>query len=483
MATPIEQINPNDATVADVDLKKSYVTGGGGYFGLSRSLPSATDDLLNCIGPEVYEQMRNDADVEAAINTYKILVLSEPLQISSCVAKKDEKNKEEYEIAKANADFLNRSIAGLATPITQIFWEMLDAIPLGNKIAEITLKDGTGVDRGMLVLDSIKPKPYNVISFVVDLFWNLIGFLPTWGVTNESRKVLPRSKFLVLTLNSRNCDPRGRSWIRAAWRAYDFKERLWQIYYKWLHQFAVPSLIGKTGPNERGQAVTNADGSVTQVTAEEAMRDGLEGWENSTVVVVKNGADVEPVEVSGGGQQFERGFSISSKEISKAILFNELSNRDATHQTKAAGESQSDIVDSNAAFIRSALVSAFISDVAKPLIAINKGEVALSYMPHISLGDSERKHWATEADAGTKIITATRIDENGDTVPVLTYTQVQDILRMLSVKPPTDEEIKEIRARADERRQQKQSDPNKQNQPDNQNGSNGQTQQEDKKAA
>jgi hypothetical protein len=192
------------------------------------------------------------------------------------------------------------------------------------------------------------------------------------------------------------------------------------------------------------------NGNTVTLTHEEAMSLALQRFENGTYLVIPSDADVDVIEVSGKGEQFEKGINIGGKQITIAILKQELATRDAAHQTKGSTGNQMSLLDVQVYRLKCALIEAFISDVLKPQVRVNFGDDYLAYMPKVSLGDSERKDWATDAEAFVSLVSATRIDEEGHEVAVLTYSQVQTIAEVLGIPPPNEDELKEMRARKEQ---------------------------------
>src|SRR5690349_10174575 len=73
--------------------------------------------------------------------------------------------------------------------------------------------------------------------------------------------------------------------------------------------------------------------------------------------------------------------------------------------------------------------------------------------PTVSMGDYERKSWASDSAAVVALIEATVLDENGNTINALTPSQIQSLLTQIGIAPPTEAEIAAIRAGAEASRQ------------------------------
>lgn len=439
-------------TIADVDPTKQYIAGGY-LFGYGGALPPlAPDDWGLCVGLETYQRMARDPDIWAALLLLKILVLADGVELQPAVAKPEAAKfkgefaaaQKSYERAKEISDFCARSIECMRPGVTTLFEEMLDALIFGNKIAEVTLKDGIGVDRGKLVFDSIKPKPYTAVQFVIDKFWNLRGFLPTWQIDQGARKVLPREKFFYLSLHQTNNDPRGNSSLRPCVDAYNFKQELWPTYTKWLKLCAIHKLIARIKNGGTPEKVTDENGEVVMVgnkpktvTRARAVLTALEQMVNATVAVVDIDDEVDAHETTGTGEQFDRGFTIADKQLTKALLLQELATRDSTHQTKGSTASQSQYIDLMVWYLKNRLIDEFRSQPLTLLVQANYGEDdAREYLPGVGMGDSERKDWAEDSDALTGI------------GPMLTDSQWLQGTDQLGFKRPDDGEMLPVRVKA-----------------------------------
>ncbi len=447
------------------DPTKDYVSGGSLVtFGNRRTLPRPVDDVELEVSQQTYAQMLNDPEVASAVGTLKLSVIAEPVMLRNRKAKEDA----DFERGQEIAEFCERNIKGLQRDISETIEEMLDALSEGNKVAEQTYHyPKSGPLKGKLTLKSLKVKPRESIGFVVDPYFNVLGFVyappnrsTTVSITTPSEDmVLPREKFAVLTLHPKNEDPRGRIHLRAAYNGWNLKQLSWPEFLIFLLRCAVPGLVGTVAENAPDEPMRNESGEIeydgsnqpVMLSAVQALLNALIQFRNNTAIALPHGASVTPIEVESEGQPFHRAFEIFNKEIRKAILYNELSNSEGVHQTRAASAEQADIVEMIVAYLKSAICRMICSDILRPLIKYNFGEEALEYMPAVTLGDYDRKDWSVDAEAVEKLITATTLDEDGNTVAALTYSQIQSLLMQVGIPSPTEEEVEQMRARAEER--------------------------------
>lgn len=236
-------------------LQSEYVSGGG-YPYLSRfirSLPHYIDDTTRDFGDDLYEQMLNDSQVSSAIRLLKEATLSsgvrlepavEPLgdedeeheetpvgpdgampPVPSPTDPDKEKKKADAKLAQEICDFCDENLRHLDRPFSETLYELLDALALGNRVAEKVFEikpDEDGVPR--MRLKSLKVKPRKSTAFVLDPYNNLIGLLGmipgqaypvmTGSVVSDPAQIpnlIHPEKFVIFTWASKNNDPRGNA--------------------------------------------------------------------------------------------------------------------------------------------------------------------------------------------------------------------------------------------------------------------------------
>jgi hypothetical protein len=410
-ATSSPQGGPASA-LDTLDPKLEYVGGYGiANSTLERTLPSQLRDPR---APEVtfetYRQMLNDPEVCSDVRTLRDMALADGIQISPGIDRNlADDDAPEFARAVEMAEFVERNLVGLRKPLEDTLEGIVEsALTYGHKTAEITWKLATGQDAGKLMLDRIAQKDYRTLDFVVDRFWNHLGFTartPAQSVTTMT--VIPREKFFHLALHEEDEDPRGRSSIRSVYTAWTFKCLTWPEYFRWLQNCALPSVIGVTAPKQPGDVQRNADGSKTAggkaLSPAEAMLQALLGLKSASVAIVPNGAQIEQLEVMGEGAGFERGINVADSQISKAILFQTLATSEAQFGTRAQSETHMGVLDMVVWWLKGRIAKALKSDLVEKIIRYNFGDEALRFTPQISLGDTERRDWATDAAAAVQL--------------------------------------------------------------------------------
>lgn len=117
------------------------------------------------------------------------------------------------------------------------------------------------------------------------------------------------------------------------------------------------------------------------------------------------------------------------RQIVKGLLFQTLANSEGIHQARAASETHADILDLLIWWFKGLMAAMIRYDICKPLLKLNFGdEYAESYLPGVSLGDSERRHWAEDADKVAKLL------------PHLTESQKTNLLVSIQIPEPLEGE-------------------------------------------
>lgn len=446
-------------------LQSEYVSGGGYIFLASyiRSLPQWIDDTTRDLGDDLYERMLLDPQVSAAIRLLKLAALDNGVRLEPAVDLENmeadagdpeavstdnqprdrygnwrtrtdqemfevEKDRErdrrldrikvEARLAAEVCDFCQENLENLERPFMDVLYEMLDAVALGNRVAEQVYdmsKDREGRQR--LHLKMLKVKPRGSTAFVVDAFLNclgLVGIIPGRGYPVTSGTViatpdkvpnlLPREKFAVLTWAAPNNDPRGSSILRSVYNPWWLKMQTLGEYVKYLAQFAGPSLVGYTAPGAVPVPQTDSMGNVipggSLITPEQAMMTALLGFKNSSVIALPNGAQLDPITAQGNGEAFKDAITKFNGEISKGILCQTLATEEGVHMAKAASETHQDVLDMVINHVRQTVGRMIRKDILLPLVRYNWGEdVARHLTPKVFLSQTQQHNWAQDASA------------------------------------------------------------------------------------
>lgn len=396
-----------------------------------QSLPQWVDDITRDYGGGTYEKMLTDPVVDSCFSILKGAVLADGIQLVGSIEAPNEDEKGGVDPAE-QADYneserlrilIQRWIDGADTKILDIADEMLDGL-YGAKVAEIILKHGEGEDAGKLPLRAVKPRPRQNLAFVVDGFMNTLGvvvhtpgsaglggpLLPTTIDLDKSENFVPISQLLVFRWRPKNGDPRGSSILRSAYNAWFTKTRVYPDYYKYLRQFASPSIVGKTPTTGSGfvpltdaQGVPIMDGDKFRVTdGAAALLSTLLKFVNSAAMVVPGGTEVEIMFSDGDGEAFLKANDFFDRQISMGILNTTRLNQEAEHGSKADSGVAENVTGTRIQRIRKALQDC-LDELSKFLVRINEGEDKVKFAPKFSLAGQEGHDWVKEIEAFAKV--------------------------------------------------------------------------------
>lgn len=416
----------NPKTVA-VDPRKQYVSGGHytASAGGSRVLSGIAEEFTSEHSARTYEAMQSDPKINKAINFLKVSVLAEGIQIRPSVSEKDPN----YEDAAALALFCRRAVDSMDTALRYPLEQMLDAFIYGHKIAEVTYRsiELAGFTGTYLVPHIIKVKELDTVQFVVDDKRNILGFAVrslstedkgvakiTRGKSNEAlvngRVILPREKFMVLTLRGKDGDPRGRSILAPAVQTWHLKVQTWPEYLRYLLLCAIPLLVGTTPEDDTGvkEILRGADGRpiTDPVTGQfieanpvEALRDAMLMARNGEVLAAKGGTKISEIGAHGAGTPFFKAIELFDSQMETGILMQTLATSEGVHQSRAASAMHMTVLDQLIYWYKGVVVDMLLADLLRPMVRYNFGDDALEFMPKISLGDTERRDFAADSNA------------------------------------------------------------------------------------
>ncbi len=467
-------------TVA-VDPRKQYVAGGHytASVGGTRTLSGLPEDVTTQHSARTYEQMMSDPKISKTINFLKISTLGEGFEFRPSVSERDPN----YPIAEELAVFCRKALKELDVPMRYTMEQMLDALIYGHKIAEITYKMGElkGFEGTFLLPATIKVKNLDVVQFVVDDKMNVIGFAVrdmaagtqdafniTRGKSNEAlingRVILPREKFLVLTVRGKNGDPRGHSLLAPAFQPWHMKMQTLPEYLRYLMMCAIPLLVGTTPDNDLGvkEILRGADGqpikdpisgNFIEANPVEALRDAMLMARNGEVLAAKGGTKITEIGGQGAGTPFFKAFEFFDGQIEQAIVLQSLALSEGVHQNRSASTMHMTVLDQLVYWFKGVVVDMLLSDLLRPMVRYNFGDDALEFMPKVSLGDTERRDFAQD---GITIATLAKagyftpeqyrqadeilgFEARETTKPEILIQQLQDAgVPIVAVPPPPD---------------------------------------------
>jgi hypothetical protein len=373
-----------------------------------------------------------DPQISSCVNLLKSAVLAQGIEV---VAIKDEdqevaalgtpingksptrKVKGTSKKAQEIADFCKWNLDRMPRPIHSIVWEMLDSICVGNRLAEQVYDYSTWNNSTKLCLAAIKPKPRRSVSFVVDVYYNvlgIIGLIPGQGAPvlvesiigepGQIPNLLPRKKFVVFTNRGESGDPRGQSDLRPAYNSWWMKMQTLGEYLKYIAQFAGPSLWA-TAPEGASTYVDPITGAVLQ--PEQVMLTNLLQLRNGSVSCFPYGSEVHALDMKGTGEPFLACIDLCDRQATKSILYQTLATEEGVHQARAASETHQDILGLRVLTIKRNTADIIKRDILKPLVEYNYGlDAAENLTPDVSLGETEQQDQSDVMKAIATLVTA-----------------------------------------------------------------------------
>ena len=389
-------------SAAPAPATKEYVAGGSWAWSNTalRSLPWAFDDLSQDFGDDIYERMLLDPAIAASMNILKAGILEDGAQLHTAVPDKD---GDGFEQAKELVTACEQALDDMALALDDTLWDMLDALALGNKVAEVTYCLETAPSGALrYTLAGIKPKPRRATAFVVDPYLNvtgLLGLIPGQGFNVQTGTILgdpekqpnllPRDKFAILSFRPKDADPRGSTILRPAYNPWWVKMQTWPEYLKYLAQFASPSLVGKTAEGAHASGATDAQNR--PLTPEQELLTTLLSFRNATAIALAHGSELDALFSQGEGRAFLEAFGLCDRQIVTAILTQTRATMESQHGSRADSTTGQDVLATLVRQIKKAVQRMLRRDVLRQLVRLNYGDAALSLTPKVSLGTVEQE--------------------------------------------------------------------------------------------
>lgn len=471
---------------------EELVSGESWFTELPRALPSNSysfsfDDAE--LNTETVEKMLLDSDVHAGLMLVCLMVLSEKILITPAVtaAKVDaeeagkpaqptlkipttnkpnvnlqpESNpatKEEQVILAAEiAEFCEQQLKNVKNLSSKLYEVLFEGMAHGNKVAELIINTAErGKYKGKWILSDIKPKPRESVMFVVDEYMNQLGILgarrnqplPFTAIVNKD-DIITREKFLFFSYRPQDLDPRGTSALKAAKKGWSLKQRGWPEYLLFVMVCAIPGILATLGQgNDREQvlyeddgftAKKDASGEILKVSAAQFVLNILSKMRNHQIGVLPTGTEVTLLEANSKGEVFDGFFNHTGKEITRAILLQELATRDAQHQTKGSTGTQMRVIDLLVFWLRDVFADAIRHDILHTLVKYNFGDdAALELLPGVNLGDTEARDWARDANSVAALAN------------IVSESQLDQLFTQIGLKPATAEEKEERKQRKED---------------------------------
>jgi hypothetical protein len=447
-----EPIKPNE--------NREYVAGGFAYLpNIPYVLSGVTDDVARDFGPDVYEAMLADPIVIGHLQALVMAVLAGEIEILPAIRRKSDAKKTplpareptpapavapasstdpaappgagpappapepkpvedpEYDLAVEIRDYCLRQKDRSQTDFKKMLFQLLQGALLdGHKLVEKVMEIPVdGIDAGHLCLKDLKVKPRWSWRFVVDSFLNPLGVL-TFDPAEQKYVVIPASKYAVLTWLPRDSDPRGRCHLRAANKAWNVKQLLWAQYYAFLTQFASPSLIGNTDPEELDQPATDPKGNLIAdappVSPAQRMAAQVAVYRNGSYIILPPNAKLVPQWPEGDGETFLKAIDFCDRQMAFAILYSIRATMESKFGSRADSETSQDQVGLIIRYARDLCETLLEDDVLYPLVEARWGkDVADRLTPKVLVGKTEHQDFASYVHAIANLMTSGYLTE------------------------------------------------------------------------
>lgn len=419
------------ATLPESGYAQEFLPGGNSYngFGILPYGETNFDKATQAYGfIRVVRQMLADPKVSSTLDSLKMGILSDGIQVTPAIIPQfdsedetefDSIGRDDAENAFEAAEFVCRCIDRITNsfPMETFCWQLLDAIiygvKLGEKVCEIA---ESGDDAGKLVISKIKIKSQLSWSFIRDGFGNLLGI--SGGISTQVGKfsAIPRDKFIVLTCDPEQDDPRGRTVLVRIYDSFYAKYQTLIRYATYLKKFAAPFIVGSVGENEQVQPVRDSvSGKTTtsSTTPVKAMSTALAGVESCSFIAIAYGAKVDLKFPTGNGEAFLAALGYHDKQIVSGMLHTARATEESQFGSRADSETAQDDKGVLIRYYKNLLARCVREDIARFLLEKNKGkDYADKYTPIISFGLTEHQDFSRNAGAVAKLWMSNFLDES-----------------------------------------------------------------------
>lgn len=265
-------------------------------------LPENPDELIKKKGLEIYDTMKTDPMVKAALFIKKFSRLATQWTIKP--ASTDSKDVEK-------AEFYERQLESLPGTVIQMLLGMMTCLDYGFSIMEKNyyfIKEGDY--RGKIGLSSIKSKKPHDFQFDQDEFCNIMALVQNQSSGNEVK--LPINKFIRTTWMPEWENPYGTADLRAAYVAWWQKDVILRFQAIWLERYPSPIMIGRYPPG-------------TSETDQDDLLEVLDDLQISTTAILPEGIVIEPIKMDRSGSDiYTKAIDKRDTMIGQAILIPEL---------------------------------------------------------------------------------------------------------------------------------------------------------------
>ena len=267
----------------------------------------------------------------------------------------------------------------------------------------------TGEDVGKIVPKAIYARDGRFFTYLLDnKTRHLVGLIPMTFLDEQRRNalkeadtvnpmemgvmnvVVPRYKVIHFINDPKSSNVLGTSLLRAAYTPWFIKTQLLPEFFKYLKQFASPSVVAKLpkpaddpmamAPTEK---TLDANGLPVDDQKANILLKALLAWQNAYALVVKGGTEVDLLFSNGDGAAYRHALDYFGRQIAQVILGTSQMTKEAQHESKASKGVAQDVVGLRVANDRRRLGNIFTVDLVQNIIRMNFGDAAVQDAPSI----------------------------------------------------------------------------------------------------
>ena len=325
--------------------------------------PFNPSELVTRKGLEIFDKMRQDDQVKAALAFKKLSCLASGWEVAPPEVEKDDP---EDEISK----FVEHTLKNVKGTLSEVVYNVMSALDYGYSVSEIVWQiNEAGEWKNMIGVRAIKTRQPHMLDFETDEFGNIKpdGIVQT--VPGMSIKYLPVTKFLVFTHQKEFDNWYGRSDLEAAYRSYWIKENSYRWLSMLLERFGIPPIFALYNPNKMTQqqitALVNVVQKIQAATAGALPRPSAEDLE------------LWSPELAGQTERvFIPAIEMFNKDIARALLMPDLlgATSDQGVGSLARAQVHFDVFMLMVDFLRTQIADNVINEqLVKPLVDLNYG--------------------------------------------------------------------------------------------------------------
>lgn len=414
-----------------VHASKEYVSGHKGvlYAQFLKALEPYIDDLTKELGDDLYERMRFDPQIESCLKVLAAAVLADDGKVQPNIVDEDAKD---YPLSKEIADFCDRQLKYLETPLDVLGREMFtDGLAVGHKVAELIFNVHLdGEDEGKWYIERLHTKPRQNVAFLVDSVMKVRGMLcvipglPFPIVSGQLVQspdllpnLMPREKFFVYAYNPKNGDPRGRSALRCCYNPWWTKMQTWGVKLAWLSKYGDPPLVGTTAEGDQTVQPVDEAGNLTGeegVSPEDALLSIMTALRNGSNVAKPPGTEIVPLEVNMATTNVhDSTIDLCDKQMAKGLMGQVMATEEGSHLNKATQQGGADLLQIQVRNLRREYQACVKRDVLKTLVKVNYGTAAsMRYCPDYIISDMAQEDWAKWSSLVNQLFTSGYLTED-----------------------------------------------------------------------